>query len=224
MQTIEQTAAPAAATPTAPAKPIRKVSFGKVPKKKEETKTAYPVFDDPATGDQVKAIAARIKKRAEEMEALDGAQETDKAELKMFVAPFYYRTNAGKLNPPSSIAIPSSEGEVLVTFQNRYKKLESEAPLVPILGDAIGDYVRQSFNITIKGDDLPAGKEQEIVDAVTELLEKHGAAVAMEVQEALMPVPTFHVTRLSKFTPEQNLAIDRIWPVVAMVKTKGRGK
>lgn len=216
---------PSTNPPTQPPSRIKRVSFGATKPKATETKTKYPVFDDAATGDQVREIAARIKKRAGELEALEGAQKTDKAEIKMFTGPFYWKTNANKTKPPSSISIPSAEGEVLVTFQNRYTDLPDEAPLVAIIGaDNAAKFIRQSFKLTINGEELPVGKEQEVVDEIIAVLEKHGASHALEVKEALKPTPDFHVARLTIFTPEQNQQIDQLWPVVAMVKTKGRGE
>lgn len=212
--------------PTAPAKPgIKRVSFGKVKPKETETKTKYPVFNDPATGNQVAEIAARVKKRADDIEALEGAQKTDKAELKMFVGPFYFTENANKAKPPSSISIPTDAGEVLVTFQNRYSKLEDEGPLTAIIGEEnAAKFIRQSFDLKIKGDQLPVGKEQDVVDEIIAVLEKHNAGSALEVKEELKPTPDFHVARLTAFTPEQNQQIDQVWPITAMVKTKGRGE
>ena len=66
----------------------------------------------------------------------------------------------------SSVSVQSPEGEVLVCFQNRYSKLESEAPIEALAGgDVILEkYFRQSFNLNVNGEELPAGKEQEIVD------------------------------------------------------------
>ena len=210
--------APAAAKPTTK----RKISFAK-PAAASETKTAYPVFNDPAVAPQVMAIAARIKERTDQLDALEGAQETDKAELKLLVSPFYYRVNAHKHDAPSSISVPSPSGEVLVTYQNRYSTKLDEAALVGTLGqDAYDRHFRQTFSLAIKGDKLPVGHEQDIVDAITAVLEKHGALDALEVKDGIAPNKEFHAARLHEFTPEQNLAIEQVCPIVAMVKTKGR--
>lgn len=226
-QTIEPTVKTSAPKPSA----VKRVTFGKAAKKEETTSTKYPVFNDPAIGSQVSDIAARIRQRATELESLEGAQKTDKAEIKMLVGPFYFRENQNKSKPPSSISIPTvdAEGrpaaEVLVTFQNRYSKLDDEGPLNAIMGEEnAAKYIRQSFELKINGEDLPSGKEQEIVDAVIALLDEHNAGSALEVKESLKPSPTFHIERLSVFTPEQNLQIEQAWPVVSMVKTKGRGE
>ena len=110
--------------PTPPASTVKKVSFGGVKKKKEETKTVYPVFPD--TNGQAAIIAARIKQRQQDFDALEGALKTDKAELKVMVAQHYFAVNHGKHEVPSSIAVNSPAGEVLVNFQNRYSLMESD--------------------------------------------------------------------------------------------------
>ncbi len=214
---------PAPAAPPAPAAGLRKVSFGKVaPKAADDTKTKYPVFNDPVTGPQVVAIAARIKTRAREIEALEGSQSTDKAELRMFVSPFYFKTNAGKAAPPSSISIPTSAGEVLVCYQNRYTKIADETNLLPILGEELtGRYFRQTFTLNVNGEDLPAGKEQEIVDKMIALLAEYN--VEPDIAESVKPTPDFHIRRLTDFTPEVNVTLDAACPIICMIKTSGRG-
>lgn len=205
---------------------LKKISFGKVATKKADTKTDYPVFDDPTVGQQVAEIAARIKKRAGEIEALDGAQKTDKLELRMFGSPFYYQVNAGKHEAPSSISIPSAEGEVLLTFQNRYTKMtdESEAQLNELLGeDRVARYFKQSFTLKVVGEELPEDHAQAIVDEISAVLEKYRCLAALEVDAQIKPGPTFHAQRLIELSPEENLEIEQICPVITMVKTKGRG-
>src|SRR5437667_7864828 len=102
--------------PEQPAAPgIKKVSFGAIGAKKEaKKKTEYPAYPD-ANGAAAE-IAARILERTEQFEALDSAIKTDKAELKQMVSPFYFTTNSGKVEVPSSIEVKSPKGELLVTF------------------------------------------------------------------------------------------------------------
>jgi hypothetical protein len=219
-------AAPAASsTPASSPKPqasgLKKVSFGKIAKKAETTKTAYPVFPD----EQGKAseIAARILERTEQFEALKGALETDKAELKFLVTPHYFAVNHGRHEVPSSISVAAPQGaEVLVTFQNRYSMLTDESALLPILGGQCGTHFRQSFELKIKGDKLPADKTQDLMDRLQSLFAEFGATDALEVKEGIKPVEQFHAARHVALTPEQNLALEQVCPIVAMVKTKGR--
>jgi hypothetical protein len=199
---------------------LKKVSFGKIARKDETTKTAYPVFPD----EQGKAseIAARILERTEQFEALKGALETDKAELKFMVSPHYFVVNHGRHEVPSSVSVASPQGEVLVTFQNRYSLLPDETGLLPVLGERTDEFFRQSFELKIKGDKLPADKTQELMDRLQSLFAEFGATDALEVKEGIKPVAEFHAARHLQLTPEQNLALEQVCPIVAMVKTKGR--
>jgi hypothetical protein len=78
-----------------------------------------------------------ILERSEQFEALKGALETDKAELKFMVSPHYFTVNHGRHEVPSSISVASPQGEVLVTFQNRYSLLPDETGLLSVLGVAV---------------------------------------------------------------------------------------
>lgn len=207
-------------TPAAPVAGLKKVSFGTIAKKKEDTKTAYPVFPD-ANG-QAATIASRIIQRTAELEAIEGALETDKAELKMMATPFYFRNAHGKGDVASSVAVPSPAGEVLVTFQNRYKMLPDETALIPVLGDRVGACFKQSFDLKIEGDKLPLAGADELLAELQELFAKHNATDALSVKECIKPLPDFHVRRHLELTVEQNLALDQACPIVAMIKTKGR--
>ena len=200
--------------------PVRKVSFGAITKKKEDAKTQYPVLPDP-TG-QTTEIATRILQRTDEFEALKGALETDKAELKLLATFPFFQLHHGKHEVPSSLSVPTPVGEVLVTFQNRYASLQSESILIPILGDDTSRYFRQSFKVEIEGDKLPAASSQELVNALQDLFTRHNALDALEVTESIKPVPEFHAARHLILTPQQNLALNDLCPIVAMVKTKGR--
>jgi hypothetical protein len=201
---------------------LKRVSFGKIAKKDETKATAYPVFPDP--NGKAAEIAARIKDRTEQMEALDGAIETDKAELKFMVTPYFFNVNHGKAVVPSSVAVNTKIGEVLVTYQNRYTLLVDESPVARILGDDINKHFRQSFEVKIKGDALPANKTQELMDRLQALFVEFDCTAALEVKDGVKPLADFHTSRHTLLTPEQNLAIDAACPIITMIKTKGRKK
>src|ERR1700723_3041399 len=218
-------APPPTVTPPAAAKSrgLKKVSFGTIAKKKEETKTAYPQFPDP--DGKAAEIAARIKERTEQFESLEGALKTDKAELKFIVAPHYFKVNRGRHEVPSSIAVQSDKGEVLVTFQNRYTPLPDESVLHSILDEEQTEqFFRQSFEVKIKGDALPADQTQELMNEVQELFARYNCSDALEVKEGIKPNDDFHAARHVQLTPEVNLALEQVRPISATVKTKGRGK
>jgi len=206
--------------PTAPPDPLRKLSFGTIARKKEDARTSYPVLPDP--NGQLAVIAARILQRTEQIEALDGALEIDKAELKTLATPFYFTQASGKLDIASSVSVPCPAGEVLVSFPNRYARLESETALLPILGEQTARFFRQAFTLEIDGDKLPAEHAQELLEELQQLFNRYQAADALKVKEGIKPVPDFHTTRHTALSPEQNLALNQVCPIIAMVKTKGR--
>jgi len=148
----------------------------------------------------------------------------DKSELKTLATPFYFTQASGKVEVASSVSAVSPAGEVLITFPNRYSRLESEAPLLPILGEQTSTFFRQAFALEIDGDKLPAENTQELLDELQQLFTRYHAAEALKVKECIKPVPDFHTTRHTALSPQQNLAINQVCPIIAMVKTKGRGK
>jgi len=142
--------------------------------------------------------------------------------LKLLATFPYFQLHHGKHEVPSSLGVPTPVGEVLVTFQNRYASLQSESILIPILGDHTSRYFRQSFKVEIDGDKLPTASSQELVNALQDLFTRHNALDALKVTESIKPVPEFHSVRHLILTPQQNLALNDLCPIVAMVKTKGR--
>lgn len=225
------TAPPAVATVPPPANPqtpappavgggLKKVSFGGIKKKTESTKTDYPQLPDP--GGEFAEIAARIIQREQEVKALESALETDKADLKERATPFWFQHLHGKLEIPSSLSVASPAGEVLVTYQNRYKELPDESPILPILGERTGQYFRQAFTLKIDGDKLPAEFAGEIIGELQSLFAKHGAEDAISVKETIKPNPDFHERRHRELTVDENFQLNQVIPIVGMVKTKGR--
>jgi hypothetical protein len=206
---------------SAPSPALRKIQFGSIAKKKPDSRANYPLLPDPQG--QYAAIAGRIIERAAQVEALVGALDLDKAELKTLATPFYFTNGQGKLEVPTSIAVPCPSGQVLITYQNRYGKLESEEPLLPILGQATGRFFRQAFTLEIDGDKLPADHTQALLEELQDLFAKYHAADALKVKEGIKPLPEFHTLRHTALTPEQNLALDQVCPIIAMVKVKAGG-
>ena len=206
--------------PPAPAASLRKVTFGGISKKKESATPSHPVLPD-ANG-QLAEIAARILKRHAEVEALAGALDVDKAELKTLATPFYFQIAHGKIEIPPAVLAQCDAGQVQISFPNRYGKLESEEALEPVLGAKTGAYFRQAFAIEIDGDKLPVEHAQELLEELQALFEKYNAADALNAKEAIKPVPDFHTLRHTALTPAQNLALDQVCPIISMVKPKAR--
>jgi hypothetical protein len=207
-------------TQSNPANPVRKVSFGAIARKKDSAKATHPTLPDP--NGQLGTIAARIIQRHQEVEALSGALDLDKTELKTLATPFYFQHSQGKIEIPTGVVVQCEAGQVLVSFPNRYAKLETDEPLHPILGENTGKYFRQAFALEIDGDKLPAEHVEELLEELQALFAKYQAADALNVKESIKPLPEFHTARHSALNPAQNLALDQVCPIIAMVKAKGR--
>src|ERR1022692_76333 len=182
---------------------LRKISFGAMAPKQEKARASYPVRPDP--NGQLAVMAARIIEHTAQIDALDGALALDKAELKTLATPFYFAQANGKVEVASSINVLSPAGEVLISFPNRYGRLESESVLLPILGEQTAQFFRQAFTLEIDGDKLPADNAQKLLDQLQQLFARYHAAEALKVKEGIKPVPDFHTGRHTALTPEQNL-------------------
>ena len=201
---------------------VGKLSFGAITKKKEGARTVYPVLPDP--NGQLALMAARIIERSAQIEVLEAACAIDKSELKTLATPFYFAQASGKVEVAGSVTVLSPDGEVLITFPNRYGRLESEAALLPILGEKTPTFFRQAFSLEIDGDQLPADKAQDLLTELEQLFARYHASEALKVKEGIKPVPDFHSVRHCALSPEQNLAINQLCPIIAMIKTKARPK
>ncbi len=201
---------------------LKKLSFGKIATAKADTKTQYPVLPSSVQG--ASELAGRVMEQSAQFEALKGALETNKAELKFMVLPYWFRASRGKLDVPSSMVVktPSNE-EVLVTFPNKYGKIESEEAVAGVIGAAnVEQFFTQAFSLTISGDKLPVDAAQEIINELQVLFAKHNCTDALEVKASIKPTADFHAKRHTALSEEQNRALDQVAPIVAMVKCKGR--
>ena len=201
---------------------LREFSFGAMAQKKEKARASYPVLPDP--NGQLAVMATRIIERTTQIEALEGSLALDKAELKTLATPFYFAQANGKVEVASSVNVLSPAGEVLISFPNRYGRLESESVLRPLLGEHTAQFFRQAFTLEIDGDKLPADNAQELLDQLQQLFARYHAAEALKVKEGIKPVPDFHTVRHTALTPAQNLALNQLCPIIAMIKTKARLK
>jgi hypothetical protein len=204
-----------------PAPVLSKLSFGAIARKKEEARNHYPVLPDP--NGQLALVAARIIERAAQIEALDGALTVDKADLKTLATPFYFAQAHGKVEAATSISALSPAGEVLISFPNRYGRLDSETVLLPILGEHTAKLFRQAFTLEIVGDKLPLEKAQELLNELQQLFGRYGATDALKVKEGIKPVPDFHTVRHTLLSLEQNLTLNQLCPIIATIKTKPKG-
>jgi hypothetical protein len=218
---------------------LKKVSLGGIAKKKEDSSSKYPTYPD----EEGKAaeIAARIAERQDQFDALKSALETDKEELgRVMVRPWYLQHFHRKTDVPSSVlvnyhikadaenAIEERKGSVRVTVKEQYYAFPSEDAFAPVLGDQVEKFFRQSFELKIDGDKLPADKAGELVQKIQSLFAEYDCSDALEAKECIVPVENFKSLRLTEMELSQSLALENVGDkglTMVSVSTKGvRGK
>ena len=88
---------PATAAPVAPAAGLKRINLAGIATKSATTKAAkaYPLLPD--TDGQVAALVEGILEKSEQLEAIEGALEIEKAELIAIAKPFYFAHHAGQM-------------------------------------------------------------------------------------------------------------------------------
>jgi hypothetical protein len=213
-----------AKTTTAPAATgIKKLNLGGIAAKTEKTATEYPVLPD-ASGDTAKLVDDLINE-TRELEAIEGSLEIKKAELKSLAQGFYFENMHGKMDIPSSVVAKgtSPEQNVIVTFASRYKVIQDETPIINAIGaDRTAQFFRQAFELKVDGDKIPADVAEELIGEITSLFSKYRASDALTAKAVIKPTADFHIARHTSLSVDENLEIETICPIVAMIKTKGR--
>jgi hypothetical protein len=165
-----------------------------------------------------------IIEKSEQLEAIEGALEIEKAELIAIAKPFYFAHHAGQMAVASSIEAQSGDKTIRVGFSNSYRGTSDDSAIVRAVGEDGARFFKQSFELKIKGDLIPEAAVEELIGELQELFSRHHAGAALSAKALFKPNKDFHSARHTLFTPEQNLEIDKIVPVAASVKTKlGRG-
>jgi len=217
MQTTDNTT-----TPTAKPTGIKKLNLGGIAQKSEKSGKDYPVLPDP--DGEIAKLVETITEHSRQVEAIEGALAVEKAELTAMAKQFYFENSRGKTAIPSSVSARAGSTEVLVTFQNRYKGTNDDEAISRIVGDAAAQYFRQSFELRINGDEIPEAEAETLIGELQGLFARHNASAALSAKAIIKPTKEFHTARHTAFDRDTNLEIDRIVPVVAMVKTKlGKG-
>ena len=216
--------APVAPAPTpAPAKAgFKKLDLSGLAKKDKGASKDYPLLPDP-TGD-VSKLVRDIVDEQQQLDALDGSLRTKKAELTSMAKQFYFTSLHGRSDIPSSVECRNCSSAVLISFQNRYKTLPDEAPLIAAVGEEnAARFFRQSFELKVDGDkasELVGDAIGDLISEMQELFAKHGASEALTAKSIIKPTKDYHIGRHTAFTPEQNEALERACPVIAAVKKK----
>lgn len=232
--------ATAAAEPTTKSQPaakagLKKISLGGIAKKKEDCSSKYPTYPD--EDGKAAELAARIAERQDQFDALKSALETDKEELgRVMIRPWYLQHFHRKTDVPSSVivnyhvkadpenAVEERKGSVRVTVREQYYAFPSEDAFTPVLGDQVEKYFRQSFELKIDGDKLPADKAGELVEKIQALFAEYDCLDALEAKECIVPVENFKALRFAEMELSHSLALENVGEkglTMVSVSTKG---
>lgn len=181
--------------------------------------------DDPELAD----IAQNLRSKRQQIEVLDGEIKQEQAALMERVYPFYWESNKGKSGVPSSLNVKAKDGErILVMIAAKYpspKEAEIEAmrqAIVRVIGQESYDAnFRNAFSIKITGDKIPTEHQQDFIDKLGALCAEYNCIDALEAAPTIRPVADFHQKRHVAFTPDQNKALNEVFPITVMVKSKG---
>ena len=212
-------------TVTALSKGLKKLNLGGISAAKADTKKKdYPAIPDP--DGEVAKLVAELRTKSDQLDALDGEVKLLKAEITSRARPFWFEANQGKAAPASSVVCcDKNGGEVTVTFQNKYAGTEQDEALVAAVGDKAAErFFRQSFEIKVNGDAIPADRAQAVIDGLQKLFAENNASDALKAKATFKPTAEYHEARHGQLTPEQNMAAERLVPCTAVVKTKGRAE
>lgn len=223
-KTKAETAATApAAAPSQPAG-LKKFNLGGIaakPATGRPVKT-YPLLPD--EDGQVGQLVTSILERAAQIEALEGAIELDKSELIILAKQFYFAHYSGQMAVASSVEARSGAQVVRVGFSNSYRGTSDDGAILRVAGEKGAKFFKQSFELKIKGDLIPEASVEPLIGELQELFARHNAGAALSAKAVFKPSKEFHTARHTLFTPDENLAIDKVVPIAASVKTKlGRG-
>ena len=216
MPTIKPKTAPA------PSTGIKKINLGGISFKTEKKTREYPVIPDPS-GDVAK-LASDIISESQEFEALEGSLKLKKAELRALSQQFFFQHLYGKHEIPSSVEAKGMKPDekVLVTFSSRYSTLSDETPVIEAIGhERTAQFFRQSFELKIDGDKIPADRAEDLIRSIQALFAEYNCPEAISAKAVIKPTPDFHTARHTSLSVEENMAVELACPIIVMVKTKG---
>ncbi len=187
--------------------------------KPKTKRTSYPQFPD-ADG-----TAMMLAQTSINLSEAKDQLETNNRMLGDLIRPFFFQYYAGKTEVESSLRVDAGEGRaVLVTLKNQVKKMESLeaiAPVKDIINGRAGELFSSSFEIKITGEAIPTPATAPLIAELKQIFARHGASNALSVKRDFRPTPAFFTSRHRLFTPEQNIQIDAVVPIITSVKVKG---
>jgi hypothetical protein len=216
--------AAATAAPLAPAAGLKRIKLAGIATTAPAAKASKTYTELPDPDGQIAALVCGILEKSEQLEALEGGLEIEKAELIALAKPFYFAHHARQMAVASSLEAKSGEKVIRVGFSNSYRGTSDDAAIMRVVGKRGAAFFKQSFELKIKGDLIPEAAAEELIGEIQAIFARHNAGAALSAKAVFKPTKDFHTARHTLFSAEENMEIDKVVPVAASVKTRlGRG-
>ncbi len=95
-------------------------------------------------------------------------------------------------------------------MKEQYAAFPNEDAFLSILGDQVGKYFPQSFELKIDGDKLPEDRAGELVEKIQQLFAEYDCAEALQAKECVVPVENFKSLRLTEMDLAASLALESV--------------
>lgn len=201
------------------ADPLGGVDLTAIKAKPKSKAKVYPILPDP-DGSLAK-LAGTIRELDAEADQIKGSLEVHKTELKEVATDFYFKHYAGRSDVESTVQAVAEDGKpVNISLSARCKGKPALA--IPLMGDLAARFLRKAFSISVDGDKIPAEHAATLVNRMVDLFGEFGCGDALTASQKVVPTPAFFTERHTAFTPDVNLQIDEVMPVIAAVKAKVR--
>jgi hypothetical protein len=187
--------------------------------KPKTKRTSYPVFPDPDGTAAVLASTAINLSEAEEQRKANNKMLTE------LVRPFFFQYYTGKADIESSIRVEAGENKaVLVTMKNQVSKMGAVSDIAPIQNVLAGrekELFYSTFEFNVDGEEIPQTELAPLITEMKAMFTRRNAAKALSVKRDFKPRPAFYTQRHTLFSPEQNMEIDSVCPIICSVKVRG---
>jgi len=148
------------------------------------------------------AQAAKWLAANEASEKAESALEAVNLTFKPALRQAWFDGNHGKPKPEASLKIPTDAGTVSASFAAQWFPQVVLSEMLPAAE------LRKKCELKISADLIPEDKQEALVEAVLEVVDKMGCADAFSFKLSDYPRETFAVTRHTLWTPSQNMRME----------------
>jgi len=176
----------------------------KTPAKAKAEKPSLPV-----KAEIIDALASQL----DEVEALEGAISSTKAELVEELFPQWLDLNASSHVHNGTVVLKGAERDIQMTFKSAFTKIPADKSddIVDAIGaKAFGEFFRQKVDAKINFDAVPESKQQKLFDGIAALLKELDVTECLTLSNVVVPVDGFNEVRASKLTKQQNESLEKV--------------